>query len=65
AVKAYPESADAQEAMHPNYFGQRALASCMTLAVETPATTKRVACSLGTPLAFGSQALPNMALQPE
>ncbi len=63
AAKLYPESADAQEAMHPNYFGQRALASCMTLATETPVATKRVGCSLGAPLSFGSQALPKMTLQ--
>lgn len=65
AVKLYPESADAQEAMHPTYFGQRALASCMTLAVDTPATTTRVGCTLGSPLSFGDQVLPKMALQPE
>ncbi len=56
---------DTEEGMHPTYFGQRALASCMTLAVETNAATPRVGCSLSSPLSFGEQALPQMVLQPE
>ncbi len=65
AAETAPQSPDAQESMHPTYFGQRALASCMTLAAATSAATPRVGCSLSSPLSFGEQALPQMVLQPE
>lgn len=62
AAETAPTSPDAQEGMHPNYFGQRALASCMTMAVELPVTTQRADCSLDSPLMFQAQALPKMVL---
>lgn len=58
-----PSAPETQEILHPNYFGQRALASCMTLALEVPASTTEVSCRPATPLTFGAAALPRMELQ--
>ena len=62
AAEVVPDSPETQEILHPNYFGQRALASCMTLARETAVTTREVSCRPGSPLTFGEQALPSMEL---
>jgi len=41
----HPEVPDAIEAMHPTYFGQRVLGSCMRAAVESPASTPELSCT--------------------
>ncbi|NQU37654.1 MAG: hypothetical protein HQ526_08700, partial [Actinobacteria bacterium] len=53
----HPEVHDAIEAMHPSYFGQRVLGSCMRAAVETPETTPELACTRPTDATFTGSGL--------
>ena len=51
-AKQYPTATEFPEAMHPTFFGQRALAACVRGAVETPRNTTLVQCELPATPAF-------------
>ena len=51
-------SSHQQEAFHPNYFGQRALATCVRETLELPGTPAVVACAPAGPTAFNDDTPP-------
>ena len=64
AAEGYSTSPEAQEAMHPMYFGQRTLSACMKAAIDQPVTTIAVACNRDEPLTFNEDAQPRVTVTP-
>ncbi len=65
AAKEYSESPEAQEAMHPMYFAQRTLSSCMREALGQAVTTPSLACNRDQLLIFNDDAQPKVSVTPD
>lgn len=61
----YSTSPEAQEAMHPTYFGQRTLSSCMREALNTPIETSGAFCTRNAKLIFNDDAQPAVTVTPK
>lgn len=64
AAEGYAESSEAQEAVHPTYFGQRTLSACMRAALSQPSSTQEVFCTRDDVLSFNEDAQPAVTVTP-
>ncbi|HAM21220.1 MAG TPA: hypothetical protein DCQ04_02900 [Actinobacteria bacterium] len=62
AAEGYAESSEAQEAVHPTYFGQRTLSSCMRAALALPPATEGVFCTRDEVLSFNEDSQPKVTV---